>query len=280
MILASLIVMAAIGGMVKTLSTHYSLAQILLFRYALATVPFFVLLPRNGGLDALRVRNPVGLAIRTLAGITALSLYFYTIATIPLADATALSYAAPIFIVVLSIPVLGERIGFQRWMAVIIGFAGVLIIAQPAGTGASLGYLAGVGSAFFGAVVSVWLRVLAPTERTSTIAIYYNSTGALIFAAWVLLSGWAAPSVEHLFMLILLGAFASVQQYFLTAAYRFGEASLLAPFDYVAMIIAAIVGYLFWAEVPALATWIGCGVIALSGIYVAHRERVNARQGS
>lgn len=277
MILASLVVMAGIGGLVKSLAGDISIAQILLFRYTLATLPFLLLLPRHGGVDALRVRNPVGLVIRTVSGITALAFYFYTIAAIPLADATALAYAAPVFIVVLSIPVLGEKIGVQRWSAVAAGFIGVLLIAQPAGTGAYLGYLAGIGSAFFGAVVSVWLRVLAPTERTSTIAIYYNAAGAAVFACWVLVTGWIAPTVSQLLLLFLLGALAGVQQYLLTAAYRFSEASLLAPFDYAAMIIAAAVGYLFWAEVPAVMTWVGCGIIALSGIFVAHRERVQAQ---
>lgn len=277
MILASLVVMAGIGGLVKSLAGDISIAQILLFRYTLATLPFLLLLPRHGGVDALRVRNHVGLMIRTVSGITALAFYFYTIATIPLADATALAYAAPVFIVVLSIPVLGEKIGVQRWSAVAAGFIGVLLIAQPAGTGAYLGYLAGIGSAFFGAVVSVWLRVLAPTERTSTIAIYYNAAGAAVFACWVLVAGWISPTVSQLLLLLLLGALAGVQQYLLTAAYRFSEASLLAPFDYAAMIIAAAVGYLFWAEVPAVMTWVGCGIIALSGIFVAHRERVQAQ---
>lgn len=273
MLMASLLTMAGMGALAKLLSGSFSVAQILLFRYALATLPFLLLLPRNGGIETLRIANPAGLAIRTFSGITALSLYFYAIATIPLADATALAYAAPIFIVILSIPFLGEVIGYRRWGAVVVGFVGVLLITQPGGAGWSLGYLAGVGSAFFGAVVSVWLRRLAPTERTATIAIYYNLTGALCFGAWVLMTGWTNPGLSEVALLILLGLLAGPQQYLLTASYRYAEASLLAPYDYIAMMFAAVIGYVFWSEIPALTTWAGCGIIAGSGIFVAYRER-------
>jgi len=278
LLIACLVAMAGIGGLAKVLSARYSIAEILLFRFGFAVIPFLVMLPRNGGLDVLRTRRPGEHAVRVFSGITALSLFFYAIATIPLADATALAYAAPIFIVILSIPLLGETIGYRRWIAVITGFVGVLMIAQPSGLGWNLGYLAGVGSALFGAVVSVFLRRMAPTERTSTIAIFYNSTGALFFGSWVLIAGWTTPDTHDLLLLILLGSLAGPQQYMLTASYRFAEASLLAPIDYIAMVIAALVGYLFWSEVPAMTTWIGCAIIAGSGIFVAYRERMAAKK--
>lgn len=282
LLVACLFVMAGIGGLAKNLSAHYSIAQILLFRFGFAVFPFLIMLPRNGGLEALRTRRLGDHAIRTLSGITALSLFFYAIATIPLADATALAYAAPIFIVLLSIPLLGETIGYRRWFAILAGFAGVVLIVQPSallsGEGLGIGYLAGIGSAFFGAVVSVFLRRMAPTERTSTIAIFYNSTGAVVFCVWVFATGWVMPTINDLFLLILLGVLAGPQQYLLTASYRYAEASLLAPFDYISMIIAALVGYVFWAEIPALTTWAGCAVIAGSGIFVAYRERIKKRK--
>lgn len=273
MLMASLLAMTVLGGLAKTLAVNFSIAQILLFRYALATLPFLLLLPRNGGIDALRIRNPASLATRTVSGITSLFLFFYAIALIPLADATALAYAAPIFVVILSIPVLGEVIGYRRWIAVGVGFAGVLLITQPGGAGGSVGYLAGIGSAFFGAIVSVWLRRMMPSEQTSTIAIYYNATGAVVFGVWVLITGWTTPGMGDLLLLVMLGALAGPQQYLLTSAYRYGEASMLAPFDYVAMIFAALIGFVFWSEIPALTTWAGCGIIAGSGIFVAYRER-------
>jgi len=282
LLVACLVAMAGIGGLAKVLSAHYSIAQILLFRFGFAVIPFLVMLPRHGGYDALRTRRLGDHAVRVFSGITALSLFFYAIATIPLADATALAYAAPIFIVILSVPILGEIIGYRRWVAVGTGFIGVLMIAQPGifagGLDWSPGYMAGVGSAIFGAVVSVFLRRMAPTERTSTIAIYYNTTGALFFGSWVLIAGWITPDTEDLLLLILLGALAGPQQYMLTASYRFAEASLLAPFDYIAMVIAALVGYLFWSEVPAMTTWFGCAIIAGSGIFVAYRERMVMRK--
>jgi len=277
LLMLSLLTMAGMGALAKILTTDLTVAQILLFRYVLATLPFLFLLPRNGGAETLRIKKPAGLVIRTVSGITSLSLYFYAIATIPLADATALAYAAPIFVVILSVPFLGEVIGCRRWLAVVVGFVGVLLITQPGDAGWNLGYLAGVGSAMFGAVVAVWLRRLAPVEKISTIAIYYNLAGALFFGVWVLVIGWTTPDVGDLFLLLLLGMLAGPQQYLLTASYRYAEASLLAPYDYVAMMFAAGIGYVFWSEAPALTTWMGCGVIAGSGIFVAYRERMATR---
>jgi len=279
LLVACLFVMAGIGGLAKTLAPHYNIGQILLFRFALAALPFWIMLPRNGGVDVLRTRSLSGHAVRTVSGITSLTLFFYAISTIPLADATALAYVAPIFIVILSIPFLGEKIGFRRWIAVGAGFIGVLLIARPDSVGWSPGYLAAMGSAFFGAIVSVWLRRLAPTEQTSTTAIYYNTTGALVFGVWVLATGWVTPSLGDLVLMVILGLLAGPQQYLLTASYRYAEASLLAPIDYVAMVIAALIGFIFWTEVPTLTTWLGCGIIAASGIFVAYRERLAARRG-
>ena len=272
MLLLGLVAFSAIGGLVKLLSEDLSITQILLFRFGLASIPFIIMMPFNGGLQVMRVSNRMGLFIRSISGITSLSLCFYTIAAIPLVDATALAYAAPIFVVLLSIPCLGEKIGLQRWLAVFFGFIGILVISQPSGGGWSLGYLSGITSAFFGAMVAIWLRKLASTERTSTIAIYYNISGAIVFGCWTLFSGWTELSLEQWALLLILGGIASMQQYLLTSAFRFSEASLLAPFDYVAMIIAAVLGYVFWNETPTFATIVGCCVIAGSGIFVAYRE--------
>ncbi len=278
MLMGCLLLMTAITAVVKLMAEGYSIQQLLFFRFLFAALPFLILLPRNGGVALLRTRRPLDHAIRSGAGIVALAMYFYAIATIPVADATALSYAAPVFIVVLSIPFLGEQIGVRRWAAVAAGFIGMLLIARPGGVAFEWGYAAAIGSGFFGAMVSVWLRRLAPTERTMTIAIYYNCAGALIYGAWTMIDGWTTPDATDLALLILLGLLASPQQYLFAGAYRFAEASMLAPLDYTIMIFAAAVGYLFWAEIPALTTWIGCGIIAASGIFVAHRERVARRR--
>ena len=272
--LGCLMLMSGITALVKLLGEGYPLQQLLLFRFGLAAITFVCLMPGNGGFSVLNTRRPLDHAIRTWSGIISLSAFFYAVTQIPIADATAISYAAPIFIVLLSIPFLGETIGIRRWFAVLFGFAGMLLIAKPGVLAFEPGYIAAIVSAVFGAMVAVWLRRLAPTEKTVTSGLYYNTTGALVMAIWVATTGWTMPSLPDLALMILLGLIAGPQQYLFAAAYRFAEASMLAPLDYVILIFAAIIGYVFWGEVPALTTWVGCAIIAASGIFTAYRERI------
>ena len=265
--------MALISASVKALSDSYPLGEILLIRFAFAALFFWFILLSTTGLSGLSTNRPFGHAIRTVSGITSLSLFFFAVSVIPMADATALSYSAPIFITLLSIFLLKETIGVRRWLAIIAGFIGVLLIAQPGGAGWNIGVVAGIASAITGALVAIWLRRLSSTERSVTIGLYYNNTGVLVCIVWVLLMGGVLPRGEDLLLFCVFGAMCAAQQWLLTNSFRYAEASLLAPFEYLAMIFAAIVGYLFWGEVPVLTTWIGAAVIASSGLFIFVRKR-------
>lgn len=278
LLLACLLLMAAMSALVKLLGEGYPVQQILLFRFGFAALTFAFLVPGSGGMATLKTDRPIDHAIRTGSGIIALSTFFFAITAIPIADATAISYAAPVFIVVLSIVFLGERIGIQRWLAVIVGFVGMILIAKPGVVTLDIGYIAAIVSAVTSAMVAVWLRRLAPTEKTVTIGLYYNVTGTVVIGLWVVSTGWITPDPVDLALMVLLGVIAGPQQYLFAASYRFAEASLLAPIDYAILIFAAAIGYLFWGEVPSLTTWIGCAIITGSGIFVAYRERVVGRK--
>jgi drug/metabolite transporter (DMT)-like permease len=271
--IGNLVLMALISASVKALSDDYPLGEILLFRFAFAALVFWMLLLSTVGLSGLSTSRPFEHAIRTVSGITSLSLMFFAVSTIPIADATALSYSAPIFITLLSVFLLKETIGLRRWLAIFVGFIGVLLIAQPGGAGWSIGVAAGIASAITGALVAIWLRRLSSTEKSVTIGLYYNSTGALVCIIWVLSIGGVQPRGEDLLLFCLFGVICAAQQWLLTISFRYAEASLLAPFEYMAMIFAAIVGYIFWGEIPVLTTWIGAAVIASSGLFIFVRRR-------
>ena len=218
-------------------------------------------------------------AFRSIAGFTSLALLYYSLSRIPLADATALAYSAPIFITFLAIFLLKETIGVRRWIAIFTGFIGVILIAQPGGASWNLGVGAAIVSAITGALVAIWLRRLSSSERSVAVGLYYNSTGVVICLVWVLITGWLVP---HRGELILFGAFGlmcAAQQWLLTISFRYAEASLLAPFEYLAMVFAAIVGYVFWGEIPVLTTWIGAAVIAASGLFIFMRRQRDRSQG-
>lgn len=271
--LGNLVIMAMLGGLVKMLAGRYPVSEILFFRFTFAIVAFLFLLPGSGGIASLKTNRPLEHAIRTVSGLVSLSFFYYAISTIPLADATTLAYSAPIFITVLSIPLLGEHIGIRRWAAVLLGFIGVILIAQPTGWTLNIGALAAIGSALSGALVSIWLRRLSSTEKFTTIGIIYNVTGALVFAAWYGAYGWLWPTGSDLVLLIGFGLLAGLQQIMFTLAYRYAEASFLAPLEYFILILAAAIGYAFWNEAPTITTWAGSILIACSGIFVIIRAR-------
>jgi drug/metabolite transporter (DMT)-like permease len=250
-----------------------------LFRYLFASGFFWIILLSTVGLAGLATQRPLDHAIRGISGIVSLGLLYFAITRIPIADATALAYAAPIFITVLSIFLLGEVIGLQRWLAVVAGFIGVLLIARPAAGSWDIGVIAAAGSAFTGALVAIWLRKLSSSEKSVTIGVYYNNLGSLVCLAWVLLSGWLTPRGEDLWLFLAFGLGCGMQQWLLTVSFRYAQASLLAPFEYLAMVFAAVVGFVFWGEVPVATTWIGGAIIAASGLFIFLRRQKSKPSG-
>ena len=270
----NMLVMALLAAAVRELvNRDYPLSEVLLFRYLFASGFFWIILFSTVGLAGLATQRRFDHAFRSVSGIVSLGLLYFAITRIPLADATALAYAAPIFITVLSIFLLGEVIGLRRWLAVFTGFIGVLLIARPEAGSWDIGVIAALGSAVTGALVAIWLRKLSSSEKSVTIGIYYNNLGSLVCLAWVLLSGWLTPRGDDLWLFLGFGLGCGAQQWLLTVSFRYAQASLLAPFEYLAMVFAAIVGFLFWDEIPVLTTWIGAAVIAASGLFIFLRRQ-------
>ena len=274
----NLLIMALLAAGVRALVHRgYPLGEVLLLRYVFAFSIFWVVLLSTASILVLATRRPGDHAIRSVSGVLSLTMLYFAITRIPIADATAIAYAAPIFITVLSIFLLGEVIGVRRWIAVVLGFVGVLLIARPQGGiwGGSwdIGLLAAIGSAFTGALVAIWLRKLSHSEHSLAIGIYYNGLGALVCLGWVLWSGWVTPRVEDAWLLAAFALGCGMQQWLLTVSFRYAEASLLAPYEYLAMVFAAIVGFVFWGEIPVLTTWIGAAIIAASGLFIFQRRK-------
>ncbi len=272
--IGNLLLMALISATVRELvNRDYPLSEVLLFRYIFASGFFWIILLSTAGLAALATQRPLDHAIRGISGIVSLALLYFAITRIPIADATAIAYAAPIFITVLSIYLLGEVIGLRRWLAVVAGFIGVLLIARPEVDGWDIGVIAAAGSAFTGALVAIWLRKLSSSEKSVAIGLYYNNLGALVCLVWVLLSAWLTPRGDDLWLFLGFGLGCGMQQWLLTVSFRYAQASLLAPFEYLAMVFAAIVGFVFWGEVPVATTWAGGAVIAASGLFIFVRRQ-------
>ena len=261
-------VMDAIG---KWLVVDFSVWQIMAFRGAFAVgvlVPFIM---RKEGLAVLRTRHPSFQLIRALLGVGAFALFFAGLRFLKLADATAIGFSGSIFMAALAVPLLGERVGIRRWSAIIVGFIGVLVILQPGSGAFQPAALLVLGSAFVYSLVMIGTRWLSRTDSSSSMVVYHSLV-TLGVGMVALPFVWVTPSAFELLMLLLAGLFGTAAQFFLVRAFRLAPVAVLAPFDYGALLIAAVVGFLVWNEVPGFNVWIGAVILIASGLFIVHRE--------
>ena len=258
-------------AMVKWLGPDYPTMELVFFRSLFAFIPIAFVLWRSGSLAGLRTSRPWGHAARALAGLFAISLFFYTYTRMPLANVVAISFAAPLLVTALSVPLLGERVGWRRWSAILVGFLGVIVMVKPdSGMFDGVAILALAGTVFY-ALVIVSIRKLSRTETPLAIVFYYALTATLLTGA-VLPFVWVMPDAEGWVLLVLVGVIGGIAQFAMTHAFRLADVSIIAPFDYMHMIWAALLGFFIWGEVPGNSIWIGTAIVMASGIYILLRE--------
>lgn len=269
-ILATLL-FAIMDSLIKRLGQDYDTWQIMFFRAVFSLLPIGLLIIRTGGLPSLRTRSLVGHATRSLMGVVAAYAFFYSLAVMPLADVYAIGFAAPLFMTALSVPVLKDKVGWRRWLAVLVGFGGVMVMLRPGQGLFNLLSLVPLAGAFFYALSMLFVRSLSRTETNGAITFYFVATMGLVSGV-IMVPVWKNPDPTGLVLLILIGVVGGLAQIIFTQAFRLSAPSLLAPFEYVAMIWATSFGYLFFGEVPDAAVWTGCAIVAASGLYIIHRE--------
>lgn len=284
--------------LIKQLSGVYPLHQMVFVRSAIGISISLLLVQLEGGWSILRTRRPWLHVLRGLMIVGANMAYFTALAVMPLADATALFFVAPLFITLLSIPFLGESVGLRRIGAVLVGFVGVLIIVRPGGAlGADLPsrwiLALPVLSALGYAGMQILTRKLGVASKASAMAVYIQAMFLLVGAAFFLIAGdgrfavgltndslifllraWTWPAPEDQLLFGLLGLISAAVGYSLSQAYRLGDAATIAPFEYSALPLAMMWGFLIFGTVPGFGTLLGVALIMGSGIYVFLRERV------
>ncbi|MGV6849380.1 MAG: DMT family transporter [Marinibacterium sp.] len=229
---------------------------------------------------ALIPNNITGHIWRGVFGTSAMGMTFGALGYLPLPDVTAIGYATPIFVVILAALMLGERIRIIRISAVALGLIGVLIVIWPKlslGTSgisdtARLGALLALAASLVRALVQIHIRTLVRTEHTAAIVFYFSLTATVLSLA-TLPFGWVIPDPTTLTLLCLSGLLGGVAQILVTSAYRFGGASMLAPYDYTSLIFATIIGYVWFSEWPTLATMAGAVLVIAGNALVLWRER-------
>lgn len=276
--LAGAFCLSTMDAIAKWLGQDYTLTQLVFFRGVFGLPPVLLLAYMTGGMVTLRTRRWRVHLFRGLVMTASVYAFFAGLRHLPLADAWAVVFTAPLIITALSPLVLGESVGWRRWTAVLTGFAGVLLIVRPglaAFQPASL-YILVAAAAY--AVNFLLSRKYAAEDGTALNVLFITATGLVV--ATVLLPGqWHAPADGLTWSLFaLMGTLGGVAMIFLTQAFRVAPAPVVAPFDYSAMIWAILWGWMIWHDWPDAATLAGAVLIVGAGIYVGHREAVLSRQ--
>lgn len=279
--IASVFVFVAMSAIIKG-AEGVPVGQLIFFRSAFALVPVFVLLGLRGELIAGFKTSRLGAHIfRGIIGTSGMLMIFFALTRLPLPEATTINYATPLFIVIFSAVFLREKIRMFRWTAVVVGLVGVIIIMWPrltflSGDGAGWGPQAeGALAAFAACMVSatamLTVRNLVKTERSSTIVIYFSLVSTVIGLASIPL-GWVPLSFEEALILAMSGIAGGVAQILLTESYRHADITTVAPFEYSSMILAIVVGFLVFGEIPTAEMLIGGTIVTAAGIFIIYRE--------
>ena len=287
--------------LIKQLSDGYPLHQIVFARSGIGILFSLVIVQFEGGWGILRTDHPWLHATRGVLIVIANMTFFVALAVLPLADATALFFAAPLFITLLSIPVLGERVGPLRLGAVAIGFAGVVIMQRPWADTSTLEVsrivlLLPVLSALTYAMNQLLTRKLGVTSKASAMAVYIQATFVLVSLAFYIVAGdgrfaegatngslifllraWVWPADADLWVFIGLGVNSAAIGYCLSQAYRLADAATVAPFEYIGLPLAVIWGFFVFGDLPVFEVWVGIALILGAGLFVFLRERQKAQ---
>ena len=262
----------------KQLSTHYPAFQVAALRGA-ASLPFVLVwaLSTGGVRPLLRVRWPLHL-LRGAMGVAMMASFVYALRTLPLSTAYSIFFVAPLLVTALSVPILGERVGPRRWTAIAIGLIGTLVLLRPTGEGlVSIASLAVLLAAAMYAVSAISVRVLARTDSTQSMMVWLMALMALGagLLAW---PGWTPVAGADLWLILGIGVAGGIGQYAVTEAFRVGEASLIAPLEYTALVWGVLLDLTLWGVLPDGVTWVGAAIIVASGLYLLRRERAQAER--
>jgi len=252
-------------------SSDYPTGEVLFFRGFFGLLPTYFLIPKNKLRTFYTTKRSKEHLFRCLMGLMALIAIVVALRELPLAVVVSLSYAAPLFITVLSIFLLSEKVGIFRWLAVLIGFVGVIIIAEPGFKGMNYLYFLPLIFCIGMAFVTITIRKLSTTEPIWLISIFFTITISIAGLATIPM-GWKMPNFQDFILLTLIGVTGGSANLFLTQSYKLSEVSLVAPLKYLALVFAIFFGYFIWNEIPTIKTLIGASLVVLASLIIFRRE--------
>ncbi|MCK6451339.1 MAG: DMT family transporter [Alphaproteobacteria bacterium] len=274
LMLGAMAVFSAMDATSKFLTADYNPLMVAWGRYLMQSVLLLPLILWAGAKRALRSIAPAQQTWRGVCLYASSICFIGGLSQLPLAEASALGFVSPMFTTALSIPFLGEKVGIRRWLAIAVGFAGVLIVIRPGTAAFNAAALLPILSASFWAVALIITRRMSHRGDPPLTTLVYASYVGVMIGLPTLPWAFTMPNAEGWLIITAMGAMSIAGHYLLVHAFQRGTASILAPFSYSQMVWAVILGYVVFGALPDLWTWIGAAVIILSGVYVWHRERV------
>ncbi len=260
-------------------SEHYPLGQVLFFRGFFGLLFYFLIIPKDRLRDFYYTKR-LGLHfLRCMFGLIALLAIFIALRNLPLATVVSISFAAPIFTTIFSIFFLSEKVGLFRWLAVFVGFIGIIIITEPGFSSLNIYYIYPIIFCLGLSYVAIAIRQLSTTEPVWLISL--NFSAAITLASFFTIPfGWIMPDIKDLILLSLIGIFGGVANLWLSQSYKYSEVSLVTPLKYLALVFAIIFGFLIWGEVPTYKTLLGAMLVIVSSLIIFRREIILNKQFS
>ena len=252
-------------------SVDFPIGQVLFFRGFFGIVFYFFVIPKERFHNFYQT-NRAGLhVLRCVSGLIALVAIFIALRELPLATVVSISFAAPIFTTIFSIFLLSEKVGVYRWLAVLIGFIGIIIITEPGISELNIYYIFPVIFCLGLSYVAITIRQLSSTEPVWLISFYFSLSITLL-SFLTIPQGWVMPSFDHFILLSLIGIFGGVANLWLSQSYKYSEVSLVTPLKYLALVFAIIFGYFIWDEIPTIKTLAGAFLVIISTLIIFRRE--------
>ena len=254
-------------------SDDYPVGQVLFFRGFCGIIPILFLIPKDRYFDFYKTTRPFLHFKRCLAGLIALVSIFIALRNLPLATVVSITFAAPIFTTIFSIFLLNEKVGFYRWLAVLVGFVGIIIISEPGFSSLNLYYIYPIIFCLGLSYVAIAIKKLSSTEPVWLISFFF-SFSIMLLSFLSFYQNWILPSLIDLFLLSLIGILGGLANLWLSQSYKLSEVSLVTPLKYLALVFAIIFGYFIWDEIPTYKTLFGSTLVILSSFIIFRREMV------
>ncbi len=252
-------------------TNDYPVGQVLFFRGFCGLIPILFIIPKERYIDFYKTSRPLLHFKRCMAGIIALISIVIALRNLPLATVVSVTFAAPIFTTIFSIFLLNEKVGFYRWLAVIVGFIGIIVISEPGFSSLNFYFILPIIFCLGLSYVAITIRKLSTTEPVWLIGFFF-SISIMILSFFTFYQNWLLPNLVDLFLLSMIGILGGLANLWLTQSYKLSEVSLVTPVKYLALVFAIIFGYLIWDEIPTTKTLIGAILVIASSIIIFRRE--------